>query len=736
MGTTEKIHKHIQLRRRYFWGMAIGWTVVVVASLLLNLWQVRQDLEEAARIQARAAYEKDVVYRRWNIGHGGIYVPVTEETPPNPYLVDIPERDITTLSGKKLTLVNPAYMTRQVHESQQQEFGILGHITSLDPIRPENVADEWETEALQAFESGATEISSIEVIQGQGYMRLMRPLINEESCMNCHAAHGYQVGDIHGGISVSVPMEPIKISHQDQLWVLWSGHITFWLLGLGGIFFVLQQYRKDEMDRQNADQILMESEQRFRAIFEQAAVGVALIRSKTGEYIRVNQRFGDMLGYSVDELQSKTYMDITHPDDLKNQESNLNHFSSGEERGLHLTKRYLHKDGSTVWGSLNRSVLLGKEQEPDQHITIIEDITERKSVEQALRESEDWLQRIADNAPDIIYRFRVHPNIKFEFINKAVSAITGYTPQEFLENPELGTSIFHPDDQEELQDFLEWTLPTNPHAARWYRKDGTEIWVEDIQIPIHDKDGILIAFEGVARDITNRKLAEDELQQLVKQQEALRQASLKLTSNLALGTVLDTILEQAMRLVTADDAHIFLYEMGVIRFGAVRWLDGRSGVPFAEPRQDGLTYTVARSGESLAVPDMSDHYLFSDWPLEGAILGLPLSIGDQVVGVMNIAMDQPYEFSEGELRILELLADQAAIAIENARLHGQAQEHAESLEERVQERTADLEKTINLMAGREVRMAELKKVIKKLRKQLKDMGVTPVANDPLEEPIV
>ena len=87
------------------------------------------------------------------------------------------------------------------------------------------------------------------------------------------------------------------------------------------------------------------------------------------------------------------------------------------------------------------------------------------------------------------------------------------------------------------------------------------------------------------------------------------------------------------------------------------------------------------------------------------------------------------------MRILELLADQAAIAIENANLHGQVRHHVERLEDRVRERTADLEKTINLMAGREIRMAELKKVIKKLRKQLFDIGVTPIDNDPLDENI-
>ena len=138
----------------------------------------------------------------------------------------------------------------------------------------------------------------------------------------------------------------------------------------------------------------------------------------------------------------------------------------------------------------------------------------------------------------------------------------------------------------------------------------------------------------------------------------------------------------------------------------------------------------------LLIPDMSNHPLFEYWPLEGSIVGLPLKIGDQVVGVMNIAIDLPRDFAKEELRIMELLADQAAIAIENARLHEEVKDHAKNLEARVEDRTAELKKIIDLMAGREVRMAELKKVIKQLRKQLKDSGIPPIANDPLEEPFI
>ena len=190
-------------------GILIGlWTIAVAISLVWNIYDGRQETFSLARIQALIGFKRDVAYRLWNTQHGGVYVPVSEKTVPNPYL-DTPDRDVTTLSGLHLTLVNPAYMTRQVHELSEKEFGIHGHITSLNPIRPENAPDPWETQALQAFERGEKEVSSVEDFKGEPHLRLMRPLVTEKGCLKCHGSPGYKEGDIRGGISVSIPMPPL-----------------------------------------------------------------------------------------------------------------------------------------------------------------------------------------------------------------------------------------------------------------------------------------------------------------------------------------------------------------------------------------------------------------------------------------------------------------------------------------------------------------------------------------------
>ncbi len=179
----------------------------------------------------------------------------------------------------------------------------------------------------------------------------------------------------------------------------------------------------------------------------------------------------------------------------------------------------------------------------------------------------------------------------------------------------------------------------------------------------------------IANAVENVSLFQSE-QARRQELEAIQRTSLSLTAPLALPAVLDTVVHAALNLVAAHDVHLFLYGDGRLTFGAVLWSDGRRETPYAQPRPDGFTATVAQRGTVIVVPNMQTHPLFANasYNWEGTIAGFPLKIGQRVVGVMNVARPGSDQFTEEKLRTLRLLADQAAMAIENARLYKQAKQ--------------------------------------------------------------
>ncbi len=188
---------------------------------------------------------------------------------------------------------------------------------------------------------------------------------------------------------------------------------------------------------------------------------------------------------------------------------------------------------------------------------------------------------------------------------------------------------------------------------------------------------LLSLFAAQAAGIVHSARLYEAARQRAAELEAVRQATLSLTSSLDPAIVLQTIVTNVLRLnPDAHDTHIYLYDNERLTFGASRWADGRLNEEWAPPREDGLTYTVAREGKIIIVPDIRTHPLFvtAQRPFEGAIVGLPLKMGNRVVGVMNIAYAHPRSFTDDELSVLQLLGDQAAVAIVNSRLHHAVQE--------------------------------------------------------------
>jgi two-component system cell cycle sensor histidine kinase/response regulator CckA len=137
----------------------------------------------------------------------------------------------------------------------------------------------------------------------------------------------------------------------------------------------------------------------------------------------------------------------------------------------------------------------------------------QREAERALQESEERFRRLAEHVPDVIYRFRLVPTRGLEYISPSITAVTGYTPEEYYADPDLVFDLLHADDRPLLEQQLR-TPRTEPLQLRWISKDGEIVWTESRSTTVVDEDGTPVALEGVARDITDRKCAEDELARL------------------------------------------------------------------------------------------------------------------------------------------------------------------------------------------------------------------------------
>ena len=204
------------------------------------------------------------------------------------------------------------------------------------------------------------------------------------------------------------------------------------------------------------------------------------------------------------------------------------------------------------------------------------------------------------------------------------------------------------------------------------------IWVTAEQHPVPDQLRALVdtagKFIAMAMDNLRRKRLNRTFQLEVS---AIQTVTETLSEPTSLDVVFNSILRAALALNDATDAHIFLYDGETLSFGAALWADGRTETPFNQPRPGGLTYQVAQRGKTIAINSIASHPLFANqkfnWDDDGAIIGIPLKIGDTVVGVMNVAFDEAHSFHPSEIEAFKVLAAQAAIAIANSQLFARAQ---------------------------------------------------------------
>lgn len=364
------------------------WTALMILGTVWHLFERYQDTLQSAYIQATRSFEKDLIYRQWAASHGGVYVPITKETPPNPYLSHLKNRDVTTTDGQKLTLINPAYMTRQAYEIGHKQFGHLDNITSLNPLRPENKPDNWEKKALQEFQKGKTEVSGSAKIGDIEYLRLLRPLITEANCLKCHSTQGYKEGDLRGGISISVPTKPLWNLMQNHLTAFLMSYGLIWLLGLVGIRFATLRIGQHIRMRDQAEEALQKALREYTDLYNSSLDMYVSVDTGNAQIIQCNETLLATLDYNREEVIGCPAFDLYHPDCLEEIKNDI--LPTFFRTGL-ITNREVslqRKDGSPVFVTLDLSAIRDKNNKIIESRSILHDISERKSLREQLLISE------------------------------------------------------------------------------------------------------------------------------------------------------------------------------------------------------------------------------------------------------------------------------------------------------------------------------------------------------------
>lgn len=234
------------------WVPFLIWTQVVIGSAWWSIHSAEIHGQETAAQRGRDLFTMIQLTQAWNANHVGVYAIKSDQAPPNQYLTT-PNRDLQTRQGIELTMINAAYMTRQISElARSRNFHF--RMTSDDPLRPSNAPDAWEKRALKSFEQGASE--QIELLRGErsGEFRYMAPLKTEAECLGCHAVQGAQLGEIRGGISINIDAQPILAAQQQQITRTLIAHALIWLAITAVIYTNVRGVRRGMLRMQATQQ--------------------------------------------------------------------------------------------------------------------------------------------------------------------------------------------------------------------------------------------------------------------------------------------------------------------------------------------------------------------------------------------------------------------------------------------------------------------------------------------------
>jgi PAS domain S-box-containing protein len=421
------------------------------------------------------------------------------------------------------------------------------------------------------------------------------------------------------------------------------------------------------------------TEETFKRAFEYAAFGMALI-GVDGCFLQVNQSACNMFGYPADELITKTFQELTHPDDLEKGVDLFQDILNGTREFGWLEKRYIRKDGKVIWALLSTSAVRNSQKDILYLVSQIQDITERKIAETNLVEKEAQYRSTFEASQDglIVNKF----NGTIVDVNPAFCEMHGYDYDELIgRHPAI---FIHPDDHSLFDEYLQTVQKGEVFLGRAVdiHRNGTSFHVEVHGAPFSYKGTPHVL--GVVRDVTEQvqaqQILENEVETRTKELAALYDVANVASTSLDLNEVMERSLDSVLKAMNCDMGAIHLVSETKREITLSSWrnvpeeiLEEIEILPFNKS----LPGRILDQGKPLIVPDMlrdPDTVPAAKRILGKKVyLGVPMKAKGKTVGVLVIIGQADRVFAQEEMSLLSSIAQQIGVAVENARLHKQTE---------------------------------------------------------------
>ncbi len=445
------------------------------------------------------------------------------------------------------------------------------------------------------------------------------------------------------------------------------------------------------IERKRSEEMLRSREERLRASFEQAAVGIA-IAGMDGRFVEMNRKFCEILGYGENELRELTFTDITLPEDRPATEPLVRELLAGTRTDYSIEKRYMRRDGIVVWALATVTLLRDPAGEASRFIGVVEDISARKRTEEALRSSEDQLRQLANSIPQLAWMAEPDGNIFwynrrwFEYTGTALDEMKGWGWQS-VHDPAILPSVVEAWTAaiaSAVPFEMEFPLRSASGEFRWFLTRVN---------PLRDDGGRVVRWFGTNTDVEQVRRIRQALEDETRILELLNRTGAALASNLDLQALLQAITDSATQLSGAQFG-AFFYNV-IDERGKAFMLYTLSGAPreafegFGQPRATPIFAPTFQGEGIIRLDDVTrdarygqmgapHHGMPHGHPPVRSYLAVPVTArSGEAIGGLFFGHSEVGVFTERSERLVAGVAAQAAVAIDNARLYEAAQKASE-----------------------------------------------------------